>query len=73
MADFYSELGVSRTASPEEIKKAYKKLASQLHPDKHAGDKKAEARFKQVNRANQVLSDPAKRNFECSLYLMHEK
>jgi len=61
MADFYKELGVSRTASADEIKKAYRKLAAQLHPDKHAGDKKAEARFKQVNRANQVLSDPAKR------------
>jgi curved DNA-binding protein len=61
MADFYKELGVSRTATPEEIKKAYKKLATQLHPDKHKGDKKAEARFKVVNRAHQVLSDPQKR------------
>jgi len=61
MADFYKELGVSRSASADEIKKAYKKLASQLHPDKHAGDKKAEARFKQVNRAHQVLGDPEKR------------
>ncbi len=61
MADYYKELGVSRTASADEIKKAYRKLASQLHPDKHAGDKKAEARFKLVNRANQVLGDPEKR------------
>jgi curved DNA-binding protein len=61
MADFYKELGVSRTASADEIKKAYRKLAGQLHPDKNQGDKKAEARFKVVNRAHQVLSDPEKR------------
>jgi curved DNA-binding protein len=61
MADFYKELGVSRTASADEIKKAYRKLAGQLHPDKNPGDKKAEARFKTVNRAHQVLSDPEKR------------
>jgi curved DNA-binding protein len=61
MADYYKELGVDRGASADEIKKAYRKLAGQLHPDKHAGDKKAEARFKVVNRANQVLGDPEKR------------
>ena len=61
MADFYKELGVSRTATPDEIKKAYRKLASELHPDKNPGNKKSEARFKTVNRANQVLSDPEKR------------
>jgi len=60
-ADLYKELGVSRNASPDEIKKAYRKLAAQLHPDKNPGDKKAEARFKAVNRAHQVLSDPEKR------------
>jgi curved DNA-binding protein len=61
MADFYKELGVSRTATQDEIKKAYRKLAAELHPDKNPGNKKAEARFKTVNRANQVLSDPDKR------------
>jgi curved DNA-binding protein len=60
-ADFYKELGVDRNASPDEIKKAYRKLAAQLHPDKNPGDKKAEARFKAVNRAHQILSDPEKR------------
>jgi len=61
MADFYKELGVERTASADEIKKAYRKLAAELHPDKNPNNKKAEARFKTVNRANQVLSDPDKR------------
>jgi len=59
--DFYKELGVERGASPDEIKKAYRKLASELHPDKRPNDKKSEARFKAVNRAHQTLSDPEKR------------
>ncbi len=59
--DLYKELGVSRTASADEIKKVYKKLAGQLHPDRNPGDQKVEARFKAVNRAYQVLSDPDKR------------
>ena len=60
-ADFYKELGVSKTASQEEIKKAYRKLAGKLHPDKNPGDEKAEARFKAVNRAYGALSDPKTR------------
>ena len=59
--DFYKELGVGRSASADEIKKSYRKLASELHPDKRPGDKKSEARFKAVNRAYQTLSDPEKR------------
>src|SRR5450432_2435381 len=61
-ADFYKELGVERSASDAEIKKAYRKLAGQLHPDKNPGDKKSETRFKAVNRAYQALSDKQKRS-----------
>lgn len=57
--DFYSILGVSRNASQEDIKKAYRKLAHQYHPDKQGGD---EVKFKEVNEAYQVLSDPKKRS-----------
>lgn len=60
--DFYGELGVSRSASADEIKKAYRKLAAKLHPDKNPGDKRSEARFKAVNRAYQTLSDAKKRS-----------
>ena len=59
--DYYKTLGVPRTATQAEIKKAFRKLARQHHPDVKPGDKAAEARFKDVNEANEVLSDPAKR------------
>jgi len=59
--DYYKVLGVAKTATPEEIKKAYRKLALKYHPDKTKGDKIAEEKFKEVNEANEVLSDPQKR------------
>ena len=59
--DYYEVLGVSRGASEAEIKKAYRKLAKENHPDLHPGDKEAEARFKEVNEAYEVLSDADKK------------
>src|SRR5262250_299381 len=59
--DLYSVLGVPRTAEPDAIKKAYRKLAKDLHPDKNPGNKQAETRFKAVNHAFDVLGDPKKR------------
>src|SRR5919201_677913 len=59
--DFYKVLGVSKDASPADVKKAYRKLAQKLHPDANPGDKTAEERFKEVGRAYAVLSDPKKR------------
>ena len=59
--DYYKILGVDKTADEKEIKKAYRRLARQFHPDMKPGDKAAEARFKEINEANEVLSDPEKR------------
>lgn len=59
--DYYSVLGVSRSATADEIKKSYRKLAMQYHPDKNPGDKKAEDKFKEISEAYDVLSDEKKR------------
>ena len=61
MADFYAVLGVARTASDDEIKKAYRKLAMTFHPDRNNGSKEAEERFKDITEAYDVLRDPQKR------------
>src|SRR4249920_1655477 len=59
--DYYAVLGVPKTASPADIKKAFRKLAREHHPDAKPGDSAAERKFKEVNEANEVLSDPARR------------
>jgi curved DNA-binding protein len=59
--DYYKTLGVERNAPPADIKKAYRRLARELHPDRNPGDKTAETRFKEVNEAHEVLADPKKR------------
>jgi curved DNA-binding protein len=59
--DYYKILGVAKSATTDEIKKAYRKLAIKFHPDKNQGNKKAEEQFKEANEANEVLSNPEKR------------
>src|SRR5271155_3058815 len=59
--DFYEMLGVARGASADDLKKAYRKLAMQHHPDKNPGDKKAEEKFKEISNAYDILSDEQKR------------
>ena len=59
--DYYEVLGIGKNATDAEIKSAYRKLAKKYHPDLNPGDKDAEEKFKEVNEANDVLSDPAKR------------
>ncbi|HKH79180.1 MAG TPA: molecular chaperone DnaJ [Solirubrobacteraceae bacterium] len=59
--DYYKTLGVDRKATPDQIKKAYRKLARQYHPDRNPGDKAAEERFKEISQAHDVLGDPDKR------------
>ncbi|MGH7615785.1 MAG: DnaJ domain-containing protein, partial [Gemmatimonadaceae bacterium] len=61
MADFYKVLGVERTASDDDIKKSYRKLAMTYHPDRNNGSKEAEERFKEITEAYDVLRDPQKR------------
>src|SRR6201996_3059769 len=59
--DYYGTLGVKKTATSEEIRKAFRKLARKYHPDVNPGDKKAEEKFKELSEANDVLSDDKKR------------
>ena len=59
--DYYEVLGIAKNATPEEVKKAYRKVAIQFHPDKNPGDKQAEEKFKEAAEAYEVLSDADKR------------
>ena len=61
LQDYYATLGVTKSASDKEIKQAFRKLARKYHPDVNPGDSGAEARFKEINEAHEVLSDPEKR------------
>src|SRR5512147_1465220 len=59
--DYYELLGVKKSASSDDVRKAFRKLARKYHPDVNPGDKAAEEKFKQISEANDVLSDPKKR------------
>ena len=61
--DYYEVLGVSKNATDQELKSAYKKMAIKYHPDRNPGDKEAEAKFKEAAEAYDVLRDPAKRSW----------
>ena len=60
--DYYETLGVTKGAGPDEIKKAYRKVAMQYHPDRNPGDKSAEEKFKEAAEAYEVLNDPDKKS-----------
>jgi molecular chaperone DnaJ len=59
--DYYATLGIKKTATPDDVRKAFRKLARKYHPDVNPGDKKSEEKFKELSEANEVLSDPKKR------------
>ncbi len=59
--DLYGVLGLSKNASPDELKRAYRKMSKEWHPDKHKGDKAAETKFKEINEAYETLTDPQKK------------
>ena len=70
--DYYEVLGIDKSASADDIKKAYRKKAKEFHPDLHPGDKECEQKFKEVNEAYEVLSDADKRaKYDQYLSLIH--